>query len=72
MLQECRFDDTKDIAVVIPDLSVTLDVSLNNLVLKDTGVISEDNGIDSVSQVLGRVYDNFQAQDMQRFYFNGK
>lgn len=72
MLQTCKYDEKKDIGVVIPDLSVTLDVTLNNLVLKDTGVISEDNGIDNVSQVLGRVYDNFQAQDMQRLYFKGE
>lgn len=61
------FNPQIDIQEFQPNLALNLDVNLNNLVIKDTGVVSVDNGIDSNSRVMQIIGDPFEAMEAKSF-----
>lgn len=64
--QVCEFDPLRDAQEVIPGLGVDIDDMLQTGVVKDSGEILDNNGIDDVSHIIGRIRDNFDALDASR------
>lgn len=64
------FDPDRDISAVQPNMSIRLNKSLEDLVIKDTGVEVYHNGIDNPNSVIGRCRNTFDVIDMQRGSLN--
>lgn len=64
------FDPERDISAVQPNMSIRLNKSFEDLVIKDTGVEVFHNGIDNPNQVIGRCRNTFDVMDMQRGSLN--
>lgn len=60
------YDPKKDSGKVIPDLGVSIDDMLQTGVVKDSGETLDNNGIDDVNQIIGRIRDSFDALDAAR------
>lgn len=70
MVYKCEYDPKKDIAKVIPDMSVDLAAAIETGVVLDTGTIAEHNEIDDPSCVIGRVRDCFDAFEAKKAILN--
>lgn len=64
------FDPDRDRSAVQPNMSIRLNKSFEDLVIKDTGVEVYHNGIDNPNQVIGRCRNTFDVIDMQRGSLN--
>lgn len=66
MRQTFTFNPDMDIRQVLPNLSIDLSDVDSTLIIKDTGQIVGDNGIESTDEIFGIARDNFaviKAQD---------
>lgn len=70
MVYKCEYDPMRDIAKVVPDLSVDLVAAIETGVVLDTGTIAEHNEIDDPSSVIGRVRDCFDAFEAKKAILN--
>lgn len=67
MRYKCKYNPDKDIARVVPNLSISLKNAVETGSIKDTGYIPEFNNIDDPSKVVGIVRDNFEAVDAMEY-----
>lgn len=70
MVYKCDYDPQRDIAKVVPDMSVDLAAAIETGVVLDTGTIAEHNEIDDPSSVIGRVRDCFDAFEAKKAILN--
>ena len=59
---------SRDAGQVVPDLAVDLSKVLESGVVPNTGTEVRQNGIENLSDISGRVKDNFNALDLEAEY----
>ena len=64
--ESCKYDPYKDVQKVVPGLGVSIDDMLQTGIVKDAGEELDNNGIDSPSDIIGRISDVFDALDAAR------
>lgn len=65
-LEVCVFDPKKDAMKVVDGLGVNIDDMLQTGIVKDSGETLDNNGIDEVGNIIGRISDVFDAMDAAR------
>lgn len=64
--ESCKYDEYKDVMKVKSGLGVDVDDMLQTGIVKDAGEELDNNGIDSPSDIIGRISDVFDALDAAR------
>lgn len=66
LFTNCQFAEGIDISDVIPYMDIDLEEALLSGIVPQNGIIPEYNGIEETDQIVGRVYDVFDAIEHQR------
>ena len=62
-----KHNPKKDLAKVRPGLSIQIKEAIETGAIMDTGEIPQYNEIESVSSVIGRIRDNFEAVEAMNY-----